>query len=122
MLGGYSRASVDQDVVTLLNSIRNGFHSVVLATGGQEVGTYSTPWGATAHIVLADGASIFTWSDTPVTATMETSTPSTYDDGEIVGTVTWTAGPNTATADLEIEGTIVPPTEWWRLTHPSELG
>ena len=122
MLGGYSRASVDQDVVALLDSIRNGFHSVSLATDGEQVGTYSTPWGATARIVLADGASIFTWSDTPITATMDTTTPPTYDDGEVVGTVTWTAGPNTSTADVEIDGTIAPPTAWWRLTHPSELG
>jgi len=26
------------------------------------------------------------------------------------------------TTDIEIEGDIVPPTQWWRLTHPTELG
>ena len=122
MLGGYSRAAVDEVVLTLLHSIRNGFHSVPLATDGQEVGTLATPWGSTAHLVLGDGASIFTWSDTPITVTMDTTTPTTYESGEVVGTVTWTAGPNTVTADVEIEGSITPPTEWWRLTHPSELG
>lgn len=122
MLGGYSRAAVDEVVLTLLHSIRDGFHSVQLATDGQEVGTLTTPWGSTAHLVLGDGASIFTWSDTPITVTTDTTTPTTYKDGEVVGTVTWTAGPNTVTADVEIEGSIIPPTEWWRLTHPSELG
>lgn len=34
----------------------------------------------------------------------------------------WAAGPHTVTTDIEIEGDIVPPTQWWRLTHPTELG
>ena len=122
MLGGYSRATVDDVVLTLLRSIRSGFHSVPVATDGQEVGTLATPWGSTAQMVLGDGASIFTWSDTPITVSMDTTTPTTYQSGEVVGTVTWTAGPNTVTADVEIEGSITPPTAWWRLTHPSELG
>lgn len=71
---------------------------------------------------MADSASIFTWSDTPITATMELTTPATYEDGEVVGSITWSAGPATATADVHLEGSISPPTEWWRLTHPSELG
>ncbi|MBB4138458.1 hypothetical protein BKA10_000252 [Microbacterium invictum] len=31
-------------------------------------------------------------------------------------------GPNSVTVPVEIEGTIEPPDEWWRLTHPGELG
>jgi D-alanyl-D-alanine carboxypeptidase (penicillin-binding protein 5/6) len=73
-------------------------------------------------MIVADDASIFTWSDTPITATMQTTTPKTYEDGEVVGSITYTAGPNSATVPLEIDGSIIPPTEWWRLTHPSELG
>ncbi|KXZ59266.1 hypothetical protein JOE53_002483 [Microbacterium laevaniformans] len=46
----------------------------------------------------------------------------TYTDGEVVGTITWTAGPNTTTADVVVSGDIEPPTEWWRLTHPGQLG
>ncbi|MEU1973466.1 D-alanyl-D-alanine carboxypeptidase [Microbacterium sp. NPDC019599] len=121
MLGGASRQSVDSEVLALLDSIRNGFRDVPLATSGQQIGTFTTPWGSEAQMVLAEDASIFAWSDTSVTATMSTTTPETYEDGEPVGTVTWTAGPNTATASVEVEGSIEPPTAWWRLTHPSEL-
>jgi len=53
---------------------------------------------------------------------MTTTTPKTYRDGEEVGSITWTAGPNTVTVPIEIDGTIVPPTDSWRLTHPGELG
>lgn len=122
VLGGQSRQSVNVSVLSLLDSIRGGFHEVPLSTAGQQVGSYSTPWGATARMVVAENSSIFTWSDTAITSTMDTTTPTAYEDGEVVGSITWNAGPNTVTAAVEVEGTIRPPTAWWRLTHPSELG
>ena len=122
VLGGASRESVNAAVIAALDSIRSGFHQVPAATDGQEVGSISTPWGSTATLVIGETASIFTWSDTPIELTMDIETPPTYRDGTVVGSVTWTAGPNTVTAPVKIVGTIDPPTEWWRLTHPSELG
>lgn len=122
ILGGASRDSVNATVIAELESIRSGFHQVPVATAGQEVGSISTPWGSTATLVLGDDASIFTWSDTPIEVAMAIDTPTAYRDGAVVGSVTWTAGPNTVTAPVKIAGTIDPPTEWWRLTHPSELG
>ncbi|WP_341955295.1 D-alanyl-D-alanine carboxypeptidase [Microbacterium sp. LWH13-1.2] len=122
VLGGASRESVNTTVVAALESIRSGFHQVPVASAGQEVGSISTPWGSTATLVIAETASIFTWSDTPIEMTMDIDTPPTYRDGTVVGGVTWTAGPNTVTAPVKILGSVEPPTEWWRLTHPSELG
>jgi D-alanyl-D-alanine carboxypeptidase (penicillin-binding protein 5/6) len=121
-LGGASKESVNRSVLALLDSVRNGFLTVELAAEGQEVGTYTTPWGSGARLVLGDGASIFTWSDTPITLTMDLDTPTAWKDGEVVGSVTWTAGPNTVSVPVELEGGIRPPTQWWRLTHPGELG
>lgn len=120
VLGGQTRQSLSADVRALLDSIRSGFHEVPLATHGQVVGSFSTPWGATAEAAIQGHASIFTWSDTPIAVTVDTTTPRTYADGEVIGTITWTAGPNTATADIAISGDIDPPTDWWRLTHPQE--
>jgi D-alanyl-D-alanine carboxypeptidase (penicillin-binding protein 5/6) len=122
MLGGFSHATVNADVLALLSSIRAGFHDVALSTAGQQIGTYATPWGSSASIVIARAASVYTWSDTPITVALETRTPSSYEDGAVVGTITWTAGPKTASADVVIEGAIEPPTDWWRLTHPDQLG
>ncbi len=122
MLGGATHGSVDQDVVALLDSIRAGFKTVPLATRGQQIGTYSTPWGSSAKLIVGDDASILTWSDTPITVTMDAKTPKTYQSGEKVGTITWKAGPHTTTASVQIDGSIVPPTDWWRLTHPGLLG
>lgn len=122
LLGGASRETVNAAVIATLEGIRAGFHHVPLAESGQEIGTITTPWESTARLVIGETSSIFTWSDTPIAVTMDIETPPTYEDGTIVGSVTWTAGPNTVNAPVKIVGNIDPPTEWWRLTHPSELG
>ncbi|HEY8590675.1 MAG TPA: D-alanyl-D-alanine carboxypeptidase, partial [Naasia sp.] len=122
VLGGRSRASVDAGVLALLGSIREGFHEVPVAKRGQEVGSFTTPWGSSGRIVVSEDASLFTWSDTPVVTTSETRTPTRYDDGEPAGSISWSSGPNTVTAPVEVQGTITDPDPWWRLTHPSELG
>ncbi len=121
MLGGSSRQALNASVLALLNSIRDGFHHVPVATRGQEVGSYSTPWGSTGSMVLSQDASLFIWSNTPITATTETLPPTSYKDGEEAGSITWSAGPNAATVGVEVEGSLTPPTAWWRLTHPAEL-
>ena len=122
VLGGYSHESVNLDVTALLQSIANGFHDVPLAEDGQVVGTYTTAWEESARMVLGESASIFTWSDTPIIARMQTTTLTTGKKGEQVGTVTWTAGPNTVTVPVLLDATIKPPTAWWKLSHPFELG
>ncbi|WJL97143.1 D-alanyl-D-alanine carboxypeptidase [Microbacterium sp. ET2] len=122
MLGGESRDAVNGDVLRLLGSIQAGFSDVPLVSAGQELGEVTTPWGGAARMVTASRVDIRTWSDTPITVTSDIRTPETYADGGVVGTITWTAGPRTATVDVVIEGEIESPTEWWRLTHPSELG
>jgi D-alanyl-D-alanine carboxypeptidase (penicillin-binding protein 5/6) len=73
-------------------------------------------------MVLSEGASLVTWSDTPITATMQTSTLTTGARGERVGSVTFTAGPNTVSVPVVLGSTIAPPDDWWKLTHPFELG
>ncbi len=121
-LGGETHDSTDEDVARFLQSLQDGFHDVDLATAGDTIGTISTPWGSTASLVLERNAALRTWSDTPVAASLETSAPQTYADGEVVGRVTWTAGPQSTTSDVRISGAIEEPTLWWRLTHPGELG
>ena len=122
LLGANSRAGVNHSVPTLLQSIAGGFTDVAVARRGQEVGSFSTPWESTARMVLGEEASLLVWSDTPIVATMETTTPVSWQDGEVIGSATWTAGPHTVTVPIEIDGSITPPTSWWRLTNPGELG
>jgi D-alanyl-D-alanine carboxypeptidase (penicillin-binding protein 5/6) len=121
VLGGATRESVNTDVEHLITSLRSGFHDVPVAVKGQVVGTYTTPWGAHAQMVLGSSASVFTYSDAKITSTMTTTTLKTGKDGEKVGSVTWTSGTSTVTVPVVLDGSITPPTAWWRLTHPQEL-
>jgi D-alanyl-D-alanine carboxypeptidase (penicillin-binding protein 5/6) len=122
VLAAGSRAAAGFHTTEILDSIREGFRSVPVASDGEPVGSFSTPWGAKAQMVIDRDASILAWSDTPITVSMETTTPKRYRHGEVVGSITWTAGPQTVSADIVVKGTIEPPTDWWRLTHPGELG
>jgi D-alanyl-D-alanine carboxypeptidase (penicillin-binding protein 5/6) len=121
VLGGYSRQSVNADVVDMLSSLVEGFHVLTVATKGTRVGTYTTAWGESAQMVLGDDASLITWSDTPVTASLETNTLTTGAEGQEVGSITYTAGPNTVTVPVVLDAAIIPPDGWWRITHPGEL-
>jgi D-alanyl-D-alanine carboxypeptidase (penicillin-binding protein 5/6) len=121
MLGGDSRASVDSAVRSLITSITSGFHEEQLATEGDVIGSYSTPWGAKASMILGKSASTLTWSNTPITSTMTTTTLKTGASGEKVGSVNYVAGKSTVTVPVVLKGKIQGPTTWWRLTHPMEL-
>lgn len=120
-LDGSSRDAVDASVRTLFDSVRAGFHRVRLPAAETVIGAYETAWGGSAQLVVATSGTILTWSDTPISVTADIATPTAYADGERVGTLTWTAGPNAEVVQVEVRGTIEPPTDWWRLTHPAEL-
>ncbi len=122
ILGGFTHDSVNLDVRALLRSIREGFQTVTLGEAGQQIGTYSTPWGESAEIVLGESASVLTWSDATITTEFTATPLTTGSDGDQVGTVTWTVGSDTITAPLVLDGTIEPPSAWWRLTHPFDIG
>jgi len=122
VLGSIADDALNREVILLLESIQAGFHTVALGAKGDQLGTYTTAWGESARIVLGETVSTFVWSDTPISATFEADALSTGSSGDVVGTVTWTVGSETLTAPLVLDGTIRPPDEWWRLTHPQELG
>jgi D-alanyl-D-alanine carboxypeptidase (penicillin-binding protein 5/6) len=121
VLGGQSRGSVDAGVRALIDSIKAGFHDVDLGDQGEVVGSYSTAWGARASMVLDKSASVYTWSNSAITATMTTTALKSGTDGEKVGTVTWVSGKTRVTVPVVLQGSIRGPSAWWRLTHPTEL-
>lgn len=126
VLGGDHRSGVDAEVSRALASIRAGFRNVTVASAGNEVGTVTATWGPSASLVLARDATVFAWSDTPVTATLTVTGVRAGRRGEKVGTVTFaTDAPGDAarsdTVDVILDADIEPPDTWWRLTHPAFL-
>lgn len=122
VLGGAGHDSLDLDVEHLLTSLTAGFHEVDVATSEQPLGSYTTRWGSSAKVVLGSSAQLATWSDTPVTVKLVSTGLKTGKSGEQVGTVRYTAGPASVTVPVLLQGSIAPPTAWWRLTHPQLLG
>lgn len=120
VLGGAD--TLNQSVRDFLSSLKAGFHVVPLGRSGEQIGTYTTAWGESARILLADDVSLLTWSDTPITSSFAAASVTTAENGDEVGTVTWTVGETVLTSPLVLDGTIEPPDAWWRLTHPGELG
>lgn len=121
VLGGNTRGDVSGEVVRLLDSITDGFHAVPAVARGDVFGTFTTPWGDEAEVVAAKGDTILTWSDMPITATVDIDRVTTADDGDIVGSVTFTGGEETVSVPLELKGSIGEPDAWWRITHPDEV-
>lgn len=119
--GGATRESANADVLRMLDSIRRGFHDVPVGLAGDHIGTVTAPWGGTTEVVIARDVDIFTWSDTPIAVEVAMDNPTEFATGDVVGQITWTAGPHSESADLIVTESIDPPTDWWRLTHPTEL-
>lgn len=121
LLGGSSRGEVEREVLALLDSIRDGFPTITVAAAGNRVGTATTPWGASADIVLETDAALRIWSDTPVTGVLGDVRIADGRIGEQVGDATFTAGPRTVTVPVVLDGDLEEPDAWWRLTHPFDL-
>lgn len=121
-LGGRSRDVVNAEVSRLLSGLREGFHTVPVAQAGTSVGSITTPWGSNADVIIPEDVSLFTWSDMPITVTWTPTGATAFDDGAVVGTLTWTNGPQSASSDVIVHGDITPPDVWWRFTHLDQLG
>jgi D-alanyl-D-alanine carboxypeptidase (penicillin-binding protein 5/6) len=121
LLGGNTRASVDADARSLITSITSGFSTLQLATKGQVVGTYTTPWGAKASMVLGKTASLLVWSKPNIATSITTDPLKNGRSGEVVGSVTYVVGKTTIKIPVLLQGGIKPPSAFWRLTHPFQV-
>ncbi|UOE45111.1 D-alanyl-D-alanine carboxypeptidase family protein [Agromyces larvae] len=121
VLGGETHAVLDEAIGAMLDSVAAGFHEVAALTAGQELASYTQPWGDTAVARAADGASVVVWSDTPVEVEVTADSLATAVNGQQVGTAIVRAGETTVTVPLVLDGELVDPGDWWRLTHPDEL-
>jgi len=121
LLGGVDHATVRGAVAALLDSVGPGFHEVTPLQDGQELATYSTPWGDTATARATEGATLVVWSDTPVDITVEADPITLADDGDPIGTAIVTAGSQRIEVPLELDGTVDDPGVWWRLQNPGAL-
>jgi D-alanyl-D-alanine carboxypeptidase (penicillin-binding protein 5/6) len=121
MLGGTDHFALAEDAKATVRNIEAGFHKIALVAQGDVFGSYETTWGDDADIVAGETASVFAWSQVPVTATLENTPVVEAPSGTKVGSVTYVVGATTVTVPLELRGGIAGPGGKWRLLHPLEL-
>jgi len=121
ILGGPDHNIVNTDVLALLASAEAGYHEVVLATAGQQFGSYTTEWGTEAPLVAAEDSSTIVWSDTPVSAAVTAEPVTLTAEGDDQGTIVFDVGGSEVSIPLETAAPIDDPGAWWRLTNPSKL-
>ncbi|MDJ0348205.1 D-alanyl-D-alanine carboxypeptidase [Cryobacterium sp. PH29-G1] len=124
VLGGDTHTEVNAAIASLIDSVKPGFHEVVLAEEGAVFGSYTTPWGDLSDIVAERAASALVWSDSPITGAVTAADVQLGRAGDEVGEVSFTIGteaPTTVTVPLELQENIIDPGPAWRMGHPGEL-
>jgi D-alanyl-D-alanine carboxypeptidase (penicillin-binding protein 5/6) len=118
ILGAPNHKVLNDSILTLLGTVNSAFHSVTLATPGQEYGSYSTPWGDTTSIVSDAQATAIVWQDTPITLSTTARRLTSAEAGENVGTLTITVGEQKTDYPLTTKTALEEPDTAWRLAHP----
>ncbi len=118
ILGAPNHKVLNDSILTLLGTVNSAFHSVTLATPGQEYGSYSTPWGAETSLVSDAQATAIVWQDTPITLTTTARRLTSAEAGENVGTLTITVGEQKTDYPLTTKTALEEPDTAWRLAHP----
>jgi D-alanyl-D-alanine carboxypeptidase (penicillin-binding protein 5/6) len=121
VLGGNTHPELNDAIAELIESVKPGFQEVDLTDKGTTYGTYTTPWGQTAHAVAARAESVLVWSDTPITGVASAEPVPLADQGDPVGTVDFTVGDTTLSVPLVLDRALTDPGLGWRLAHPGGL-
>ena len=118
VLGGTDHRTIDRDIRTLIGTVVAGFHSVTLATKGQDFGAYTTAWGERSRLVATRGARTVVWGAVSVTPTITARPVTTAAKGSTAGTARFALGSATVSVPLALSHAIRDPGPGWRLGHP----
>lgn len=121
LLGGATHPELNEDIETLLVSVKASFHEVSLVDKGQQFGTYTALWGDSSAIVSATAASALVWADEPITATVAAKPVQTVGADASVGSLTFDVSGAKVEVPLVTSRSIGGPDGFWRLGHPGTL-
>ena len=121
ILGDLDHASAMFDAADIIEGIRAGFHTIDVVTADDVLGSYTTVRGEKVTIVADHSGQLFTWSDSPITATSQAQRVTVGEAGATVGSASFTGEGGTVTVPLVLKRAIDGPDAWWRITHPAEL-
>ncbi|MBF4573534.1 D-alanyl-D-alanine carboxypeptidase [Herbiconiux sp. VKM Ac-1786] len=123
VLGAPEEDTLHASVLALLQSAEAGFQTVPLVTAGDVLGSYTTPWGASADIVAEESVEATVWSSATVTRSAEAAEIGSGASGTEVGTARYTVegitlGSGEYTVPLELASGLDGPDAGWKLANP----
>ena len=123
VLGAPEEDTLHASVLALLQSAEAGFQPVPLVTAGDVLGSYTTPWGASADIVAEESVEATVWSSATVTRSAEAGEIGSGASGTEVGTARYTVegitlGSGEYTVPLELASDLDGPDAGWKLANP----
>jgi D-alanyl-D-alanine carboxypeptidase (penicillin-binding protein 5/6) len=123
VLGAPEEDTLHASVLALLQSAEAGFQTVPLVTAGDVIGSYTTPWGASADIVAEESVEATVWSSATVTRSAEAGEIGSGASGTEVGTARYTVdgitlGSGEYTVPLELASDLDGPDAGWKLANP----
>jgi D-alanyl-D-alanine carboxypeptidase (penicillin-binding protein 5/6) len=74
VLGGPDHAQVAADVRSLLSSVRDDYHTLLLPKEGTTVAIYDAPWGEQVRLQVADTVDALVWGEVQARTTLNTPT------------------------------------------------
>lgn len=116
VLGASSLEQAMKDSLQLVDSMKAGFATRVVAQAHQVVGYYNVPWGGVIPVSLEKDISVFGWLGAELKPKvslrpLKADSPSSSS----VGTVKVSSGPNQGQSDVFLTSPIPQPTNEWRL-------
>lgn len=121
VVGARTHPQLAADVLTLVPTVEDGFHSVPLTTQGQDFGSYTSAWGESAVAETPEARSVLVWGPVTTSTTVTLDEREVVGDGEQVGTAVVDVNGTTYDLPLVADGDIEDPGFGWRLSHPVEL-
>jgi D-alanyl-D-alanine carboxypeptidase (penicillin-binding protein 5/6) len=105
---------------SLLRSSGENFTTVSIVKKRQILGSYTTPWGATAQAIVKEPLDVSIWQGETAHSRVELRPVTVAKSGQATGTVTSKATPLSPSQPINIylDNPIKPPSLLWRLTHP----
>ncbi len=108
--------TVIKDARTVITASDSGFESVKVASKGQTIGTYKTPWGATADAVAGQDLSVLAWRGSQFQTSAKLNDLKTPTKaGGAVGELLITDGQKTISASAVLKSNLSGPSWSWRI-------
>jgi len=118
ILGDSNLTDAIHQADSIIKASDDGFQPVKMINEGQVIGKYRAPWGATADIKAEKQLSLLSWKDQAIKISSSTqSIKAPAKAGAAIGTLTATAGRQSAAVRLVLADNLAGPSLSWRIFH-----